>query len=199
MLPQIYDHATNISNLDFTAKEEFPHGSPLGITLHYTADNSAETAVKVLMAEGLGYHIIIERDGSVWQMTSFNRTCWHAGKATWLGRSPNHHHIAIALVSWGLLSKDLKSYSNVAIASEEIVYRPDNINAQMHHWQSATAAQLASLQTLLTWLIKHGIDPSHICGHDEAAIPFGRKMDPGGVLPMTMSELRKSLKENNVA
>jgi len=166
---------------------------PAGITIHYTADRSPERTVKSLASAGLGYHYLVDRDGTVFQLADTNRSVSHAGKAMWLELSNNRSHLAISLLSWGKLT-ELKdghcvAWNGLAINKQDIAYRGG------FYWDAATPAQEKALVDLLKVLCFHCIDTADICGHDESAIPPGRKTDPGGVLSMTMSELRSKLAE----
>ena len=162
------------------------HDLPIGITIHYTADDSLERSINTLRINGLGYHILIDRNGSCYQASPFTDRVYHAGKALWLGNRPNSTHIAVSLVSWGKLSHG-KSWRGDEIPEQEIAER------QGGQWHKATKEQETSLMDLLDWLVLQGIDPRHICGHDECAIPPGRKVDPGGILQMTMADYRRFL------
>lgn len=157
---------------------------PAGVTIHYTADDSLERSITTLKLAGLGYHILIDYDGTCYQAAPFTDRVYHAGKALWLGNKPNSTHIAISLISWGKLSHG-KSWRGDIIPEYEIAER------QGGQWHKATVNQETSLMDLLQWLVQQGIDPRHICGHDECALPPGRKVDPGGVLQLSMSEVRK--------
>lgn len=166
---------------------------PLGVTVHYLADVNIERAIKSLTSEKLGYHFIIDRNGSVLQTCYLSHSVNHAGKADWRGHSPNRHHVAVALSSWGLASRKgetFTAWNGAELPAAEIARRPSNTSNALYHWHAATQAQEASLIKLLRWLVKNGIDPKNVCGHDECCIPVGRKSDPGGVLSMTMGELR---------
>lgn len=156
---------------------------PIGVTIHYTADDSLERSISALRMAGLGYHIIIDRDGSTYQCAPFTDRVYHAGKALWHGYKPNSSHIAISLISWGKLSHG-KSWRGDVVPEAEIAERWGG------QWHEATPVQGQVLMNLLRWLVEAGIDPRHICGHDECALPPGRKVDPGGVLSKTMAEIR---------
>jgi len=114
---------------------------------------------------------------------------WHAGKALWGPHSPNRAHLSISLLSWGevecLAPGAFESWNGQAVTTTEVVERSGA------WWDAATAEQEASLVDALVWVVQKGIYVSQICGHDECALPKGRKIDPGGVLSMTMEELRK--------
>lgn len=159
---------------------------PAGITVHYTADDSLERSINSLRIANLGYHILIDCYGVVNQGALFTERVYHAGKALWLGNRPNSTHIAVSLVSWGKLSHG-KSWRGDVIPETEIAER------QGGQWHKASDEQETSLMDLLKWLVGQGINPRHICGHDECAIPPGRKVDPGGILQMTMADYRRFL------
>lgn len=184
----IYPYATQLKKPLFTWGKF--NDMPVGITLHYTADGSLQTAINSLRANNLAYHIIIDRDGSSHQCAPFTDRVYHAGKSVWLGYKPNSYHIAISLVSWGKLVKKDAHWESWR---GDII--PDAVERFNGHWQPATENQEASLYELLKHLINSGIDPHHICGHDECALPPGRKIDPGGVLTYSMREIRARFSE----
>lgn len=167
--------------------------APQGVTVHHLADVDVNRAIKSLRAEGLGYHIIIDRQGAIYQTTYFSHTVAHAGKALWNGLSPNRHHIAVALASWGAVTKkgdNFIAWNGSPLSEAEVARRPGNLSNSLYHWHIATAKQETQLLTFLRWCILKGISHKNICGHDEAALPAGRKSDPGGVLSKLMAEVR---------
>lgn len=193
-LPDLYSGTHKLGN-----PLEFGKGplDALGVTVHYTADGSVDRTVKSLREAGLGYHLIIDRDGTVFQATYLSQRVNHAGEAMWLGHSPNRHHVAVAIDSWGavaLKDKKYRAWTGLEIPEIEVCRRPGNLTAGDYHWHKATMAQERSLLMFLRWCVAKGISPDAVCGHDECAIPKGRKADPGGVLSFTMSELRRVLK-----
>lgn len=192
MIPRICEIADGFHNLITPGIGPFIVGSPKGITVHYTASGTLKSALNSEATTKLGYHLIIDRDGSIVQSCYLDQRVNHAGKASWLNTSPNSHHIAIALVSWGLLNGKGETYTGSQIAADEIRERNG------HKWHSATSAQELSLIRLLTWLMAKGINRKQICGHDECCIPKGRKVDPGSVLSFTMEEFRSELYPKNI-
>lgn len=198
MFPKIFPHLKGILQFDASAKEVFPDNRPHGVVVHYTADRALEAGAAYLVSANLGYHLIVGRDGGIYQMTSLDRMAWHAGKAIWHGRSPNHHFLGVSLVSWGFLkqlpSGKFRSHTGADVDPDDVAQRPDNRHGIVQPWDAATPEQVTSLEEILQWCVTRGIDPDMVCGHDECALPPGRKADPGGVLPYAMSELRQRLK-----
>lgn len=168
---------------------------PLGVVVHYLADRDVDRSIRGLKEAGLGYHLIIDRKGLVYQTTYFNLRVNHAGAAEWNGLSPNRHFIAIALASWGYLDNDNRAWNGATIDLKETALRPSNASGKMLRWDSATQVQETVLMTCLSWLMTKGISLKNICGHDECALPLGRKQDPGGVLPRSMKEVRVLLEK----
>lgn len=159
---------------------------PTGITVHYTADSDIDRVKREMDKTRIGYHFLIAKNGTLHQTANLTKSVNHAGKAMWNGQSPNRTHIAVAVVSWGLLNSDSLAWNGTRVLN------PVKRRGKM--WEPATTAQEARLMDLLRDLIKEfGILPSNICGHDECALPQGRKIDPGGTLSKTMSDIRKEL------
>ncbi len=163
---------------------------PKGITVHYTAGGSASSSMDHLRETNLRYHLVIDRDGDVYQMVSLNERVLHAGRADWLGYSPNEAHIAVAIASWGKLQKSegiYRSWADVVIPPSHVNHR--SIPSKGEYWEKSSTEQETALLNVLVWLAENCmISPDHICGHEEAAPK--RKLDPGGSLSYTMSEIR---------
>lgn len=194
MALQVYPFVTQIRNASALARGPFAPGFPQGVTVHYSADRDLERVLQSDAQDGYCYHILIDRDGSVIQSCYFDQKTWHAGNARWKGLSPNSSHVAICLLSWGRLTPgpngDFLSWSGATVPAAEVASRPDNLTGQVAPWDIATPAQEAALEKACLWLMANGIQSSQIAGHDEVAIPKGRKDDPGGVLSRTMPDFR---------
>jgi len=195
--PDVYSGASRVIESLKAGKMD---GLPLGITVHHLADRNIDASVASLRAEKLGYHAIIDRDGEFIQCCNFTDRVNHAGKATWCGVSPNRRHIAVAFSSWGEVNKNdnddgfgYKSWSGAKVNLFEVAQRKGNLDNIWRNWDAATIEQEHTLIKFLRWCIAFGVDPKNICGHDECAIPFGRKNDPGGVLSISMLQLRAVL------
>jgi len=159
---------------------------PRGITIHYTAGGRASTSMKFLREQGLGYHLIIDRDGHIYQMYYLDSTCSHAGNANWNDLSPNRHHIAVALANYGPLSPTPGGYRTAY--GNKIT---DGVSRNGRWWEPATDDQEQALIDICRWLCQNQeIDSKNICGHDECCVPTGRKTDPGGILSFRPEWLR---------
>lgn len=168
-----------LSVADFSPK-------PAGITVHYTADGSLERLKREMGTTKVGYHLIIDRDGTIIQTASMLKTVNHAGVANWNGKSPNRSHFAVAFISWGRLNSQGQAWTGLQIQNP--------VTRAQGMWDAASPAQEKSLTKLLTHLINtYKISPLEICGHDECSLPAGRKIDPGGSLSKSMAELRLDL------
>lgn len=164
---------------------------PSGVTVHYTADRDLQRTIRALAARDLAYHLIVDRDGTVYQMVPLTKTVWHAGKATWGSASPNRSHLSISLMSWGEVERlapgAFETWNGLAIPTADVEDRRGAF------WDAATPAQEVALVEALVWACGLGIAVGNICGHDECALPKGRKIDPGGVISKTMEELRAAV------
>lgn len=178
----------------------FQNGRPQGVTIHYTAGRSLKSATDALKAKEFNYHIIIDRDGKITQTAFLRWRVNHAGKALWNGLSPNQAHVAVCVVSLGELEEATNSNGEkihtawTGAIIKDAVERKDAFG-MMSWWDACTQRQEHSLFSVLEWLVSCGIKPDNICGHDEAALPKGRKRDPGGVVSLSMSEIRDRLKK----
>jgi len=158
---------------------------PTGITVHYTADGDIARVKREMDKSKVGYHFIIDRNGALHQTANLTKSVNHAGKAMWNGQSPNRTHIAVAIVSWGFLNDDGLAWNGTKVIGTK---RKGQL------WDAASEAQEKMLMHLLRELMADfAISPGNICGHDECALPKGRKSDPGQTLSMSMSDIRKML------
>ena len=183
-----YPGASEIRDPEKDLTGKFAQGDPSGITIHYSATRSTSSTINALAERHLKYHLLITRDGRIVQIARLDHRVDHAGKASWLGKSPNKSHWAICLLAWGKLDYQGKAWTGAVIPRQETRYRDG------HLWDMATTEQEAALGLFLRWAVgSYGIVPGAICGHNECCIPLGRKADPGGILSFSMPKLRESL------
>ena len=183
-MKSIWEAADKYWNIDRLGTKFWP-ALPTGITIHYTADGDLDRVKREMETKGVGYHFIIDRDGSLHQTANLLKAVNHAGKAMWNGQSPNRTHIAIAFISWGLLNSDSLAWNGSKAVG---------VKRRGHLWDAATPEQEERLSTLVRQLMREfAISAANICGHDECALPQGRKVDPGGSLLLSMGDFRKAI------
>ena len=183
-MKSIWENADKLHDLDRLGTTFWPV-VPTGITIHYTADENMDRVKREMNMNGIGYHFIIDRDGSLHQTAHLLKAVNHAGKAMWNGQSPNRTHIAIAFISWGLLNSDGFAWNGSKAVG---------VKRMGHLWDAASQAQEMRLSTLVRQLMQEfSISAANVCGHDECALPKGRKSDPGGSLKLSMIDFRKAI------
>lgn len=208
-----YPEATIVANIKLKSRGKYEDSYPRGAVIHYTSgryEKGKQSALDTLAwAKDQGYtFMIIAYDGTVLQSTPLDEWGYHAGESNWagLGASVSNKLVGIEISNAGLLEKrNGKYYSwfNTEIPQDqvrEVVAANDNqVKGYFHKYSEA---QEKSLINLLVWLKNNNpeiFDTKFILGHDEVAGPKGigysRKQDPGGALSMTMTNLRKLIKE----
>ncbi len=191
--PTVYPMVASIVTPNEHAAGQFIGSRPQGVTVHYSADRDLQRVIRTLHERGLNYHLIIDREGKVHQLCYLDRRVNHAGPSLWRQQSCNRWHAAVCILNWGQLKKGAMTWNDIPLPAEDIARRPENVSFKMTLWDAATPAQEASLLMVLRWFVAMKVDPRNIVGHDESAIPPGRKVDPGGALSWTMEDLRNSL------
>jgi len=123
------------------------------LVLHYTGMRTAAAALARLCAPAsqVSAHYLVDEDGAIWRLVDEAQRAWHAGVASWRGRSDvNGASIGIELVNPG----------------HEWGYRP------------FPEGQMAALEELChDILARQPIPPRHVLAHSDVA-PL-RKQDPG--------------------
>lgn len=76
--------------LEGVQRDLLPGGSPMNtrrcLVVHHTSGATAQSSIdfwKSSAAKGASAHVIIDRDGTIFQCRPFNRTCGHAGVSRW--------------------------------------------------------------------------------------------------------------------
>jgi len=190
-MAKLYPKVVTVFRPAILSRGPWPSGKPVGVTVHHSADRDLAQVEAYGAAEKIGYHIIIDRDGSAHQTAHLDACVAHAGKASWNKVSPNRGHVAVCVLSWGRVKREgdkFTTWTTEELPHDQIAHR------QGGYWDEATEIQELALWDCLEWLCREfGILPDNVCGHDECALPKGRKDDPGGVLSLTMTEVRAYL------
>lgn len=154
------------------------------IVMHYTAGASAESSIswwKQPAAKGASAHIVIDRDGTVFQCRPFNITAGHAGVSRWVDRTSgveyknlNSNTIGIELANGG------DTYPTKFSDLPPVKAKHRNGGPE-REWEAYTPKQLAAAEEVCKAIYRrYHIDD--VLGHDEIAP--SRKTDPGPAFPM---------------
>ena len=210
-------NSTNTSDHWLTTAKRIPIGNgesltPLFVVIHFTEGWEALTSIEGWQrrTDGVLAHIIVDRDGQVFQCRPFNQKCSHAGGSRWrhpadpagkLNESVNSHSIGIEIANTGDGGDDnLHARLKKGIGIEglkEARHRNASVQGSnaadtrknpRTHWEIYPTAQLESVFALVKLLmVKYGL--VDITGHD--CILFEAKTDPGPLFPM------QKLREDN--
>lgn len=191
-----------------TGRGGWPKGIPQGIVVHYTASgDNVSGIIHALKAKHLGYHVLVMRDGRVIKLLPWEERCDHAGRSLHNGFNANAHFLGVAFASWGEIRKKGDKFFawpndwTHEIPNDTVIKGRSATSDVERWWEATTKKQTGALLWLLRELCaKFSINPQMICGHEECAIPHGRKIDPGGCLgELTMDKIREQLSSGNVA
>lgn len=166
---------------------------PTLLVMHYTASGrSAEADQKHFASRGAqaSAHVIVARDGKIYQSVPFNVVAWHAGKSIWRGHqvrgSCNSFSIGIEVDNWGVLQKrgDGKFYSwtGEVVPDNEVLHAKNKLGND-GYWQTYTEEQLRALDELTEAILKAYPTITEVVGHEDIAPR--RKTDPGPAFPLT--------------
>ncbi len=127
-------------------------------------------------------HYVIGENGSVIQMVEVAEKAWHAGASEFRGRpNVNEFSIGIELVNWGLLRRR-RGIFYVWVGGYQTEYQGESpVYAGGEWWAPFTEMQYRILGELIGQIrVRYPlITPDRIVGHQDIALPRGRKIDPG--------------------
>ena len=165
------------------SKNTRPLVKPDTIVLHYTAGRGAESSAIYLTRPDVGAsaHLVIGRDGKIFQLVPFNIEAWHAGRSFYRGRAEfNHISIGIELDNLGKLRREGGRF--VAACGVEVlppdVYA-DESGGKLTYWHKYTDKQIRVLHEVCRLLLAE-YPIYHILRHSDIT---PRKIDPGPALP----------------
>ena len=177
---------------------KFSNGLPNSIIIHYTAGRSAESSAKYLAKPDVkaSAHVVIGRDGKIYQLVPFDTISWHAGVSAYREMTGlNKYSVGIEVENAGELKKvgpHYESWFGEKYPPEEVVTAKHRNHSYVGYWHNYTRKQLEAVETLCE-LIKEKYNIKYILGHEEIAPD--RKKDPGPAFPL--DQLRNRLIYNN--
>jgi N-acetylmuramoyl-L-alanine amidase len=150
------------------------------LVIHFTSGATALSSInfwKSPEAKGASAHVIIDRDGTIYQCRPFNRTCGHAGVSRWKGFAGlNSCTIGIELANAGDNPTLARKWSKLPLVKA----RHEN-GGHEKEWEAYTPEQLAACEAVSKALVaRYNLDD--VVGHSHVAPT--RKVDPGPAFPM---------------
>jgi N-acetylmuramoyl-L-alanine amidase len=146
-------------------------GKPKDLIIHYTAAGLSSTLNTFETRDSTSAHLVIDRNGDIYQMVPFNKQAYHAGYSAWDGLVAfNNRAIGIELINFGFDIAKANGPSDIVSIKHKHKFIPQS------QWQIYPKAQMDSLKTV-TKLFLETYNLQKILGHDD--ISAGRKQDPG--------------------
>ena len=189
--------AHRLANANFITQLNTPNQGafidPKYLVMHYTAGRSGPSSVEHFLkpAAKASAHLVIDRDGSIYQLVPFNRAAWHAGDSNWAGISGlNNHSIGIELDNAGRLQKvgdRFQAWFGAFYEHSEVIQAQHKFAKTAEYWHAYTPAQMDALLEV-TEVIFANYELRDIVGHDDIAP--ARKVDPGPAFPMASFRAR---------
>jgi N-acetylmuramoyl-L-alanine amidase len=167
---------------------------------HYTAGPNLDGAVAWLCnpAAAASAHFVIGRDGKIVQLVNLSRAAWHAGNAN-VG---NGESIGVELVNPGIVrvvgddwvydeGTPPKATKWKQDSDQDPLWRilrwPDG-TFKIAYWPVYTPAQVSAMKLLVSMIERtiYKDATKDMRGHEDIALPVGRKTDPGPMFPWTV-------------
>lgn len=156
------------------------------LVAHYTAGRSAANSANWLCSKAAkaSAHLIIGREGSLYQLVNFDSVAWHAGPSAW-GKLTglNNFSIGIELDNPGFVVKDgAGKWRSLALG---VTYENHDVvvDERGMGWVTYTVPQLTLLEQVGLEIIEAYPSLKDIVGHSDICVPAGRKPDPGFAYP----------------
>ncbi|MEZ5195998.1 MAG: N-acetylmuramoyl-L-alanine amidase [Bacteroidales bacterium] len=155
-------------------KLKFESGLPDTIVIHYTAGRSAESSARELCNPVVkaSAHLVIGREGEIYQLVPFDTITWHAGESFYGGRSGlNKYSIGIEIDNAGQLEKvgsEYKAWFGKKYQENEVLYAAHRNNSTKSYWHLYTEKQIEACRQVCVELMKQ-YKITTIVGHEEIA------------------------------
>jgi N-acetylmuramoyl-L-alanine amidase len=154
------------------------------LVIHFTAGASAASSIqfwRTPAAKGASAHVVIDRDGRIFQCRPFNRTAGHAGASSWKCPKSGETFTGLNACSIGIeLANGGDAFPRRFSSLEPLKARHKNGGPEKE-WETYPAAQLAACEKVALALVqRYRLDD--LIGHEDIAPK--RKVDPGPAFPM---------------
>lgn len=129
-------------------------------------------------------HLIIGRNGQVFQTVAFDECAWHAGRSEYNGyEGLNKYSIGIELDNPGFVTRDAAGkwhalHLGTTYPDEEVV-----VDTAGRGWVTYTQTQLRMFEQIGLELAENYPSLMDLVSCSDACLPAGRKLDPGYAWP----------------
>ena len=157
------------------------------IVIHYTAGGDALTSAQFLVNPNTkaSAHLVISRNGNIYQLVDFDTQSWHAGHSCLFERNHvNKFSIGIELENPGFLKKKGDSYYtwyNKQVNPKQVEQHLHPKTGHPSYWHSYTLKQLKVVREVCILLNQH-YQIKYLVGHSDVSL--SGKLDPGPAFPM---------------
>jgi N-acetylmuramoyl-L-alanine amidase len=143
---------------------------PKDLIIHYTAGN-LNGSLDILSSSKASVHLVIDRDGTIYQMVPFNKAAAHAGYSVWneVSAGFNSRSIGIEIINMGYDVKNVNTNNIITVAHKHKFVKQTK-------WEKYPKKQMEAVITVSKILFSH-YKLHSVLGHDD--ISAGRKQDPG--------------------
>lgn len=189
--------------LDTAKRLPYPAGPAMNIRrfgiAHFTDGASALSSVdfwRTPATKGAEAHVIIDRDGTVYQIRPFNQQCDHAGASAWTDPNTGIHYVGLNRCTIGIEfanggyddpEKDAFDWAKKNSPGFQSIHAKHKNESTTREWECYPQVQIAAgIAVFKAITERYNLDD--ICGHDDIAPT--RKVDPGPAFPM--DQLRKA-------
>jgi len=165
--------------------------APSLLVMHYTASGGdALTDAQYFASrtkKQASAHLILGREGKLYQSVNLEVVAHHAGRSIWRGRtSCNKFSIGIEIDNWGPLDRgadgDYRAWPGTVVNESHVFDGRHKNGGDKEFWEQYPETQLAALDELTELLLEAYPSIKDIAGHDDIA-PI-RKTDPGPAFPL---------------
>ena len=155
------------------------------LVIHYTQGASGRSSIDYWkeLDNGICAHLVIERNGYIYQVRPFNRTCGHAGVSRWRDPSTfnrykniNHCSIGIELANAGNNEQLAQRWTKLPLIEAQ-----HRNGGPVQKWEAFPEEQVeACIDAARAIVSAYHLDD--VTGHD--CVAPERKLDPGPAFPM---------------
>ncbi|MFT3991860.1 MAG: N-acetylmuramoyl-L-alanine amidase [Luteolibacter sp.] len=176
--------------LEGVKRVKYPAGPEMAVrrfgVAHFTSGATAMSSIdfwRTPAAKGAEAHVVIDRDGTIYQVRAFNQQADHAGASTWVDPNTRRRYDFLNRCSIGI--EFANAGDDPALAKRwsklPLIKARHKNGGPVCDWEAFPEAQiLAGIQVFQAITKRYHLDD--LVGHDDIAP--ARKSDPGPAFPM---------------